>query len=122
VQDAVQSAEEYVAAVPAGHRPLFERVDRLLRTGRDDLEVDLSYGILRYRRPGSARARRPALHLGVWKHGVSLYGWSADHDGGFGARHPELLSSRGTLKLSLARAGAVSDEDLTALFAAVLDG
>ncbi len=115
-------AHEYVAAVPETHRALFERVDRLLREGRDDLETDLSYGILRYRRPGPARARRPALYLGVWKHGVSLYGWSTDRDGGFGERHPDLLGGRGTLKLTQARAGEVPDEDLRALFAAALDG
>lgn len=114
------TAQECVAAVPDTHRAIFERVDRLLREGRD-LETDLSYGILRYRRPGPARARRPALHLGVWKHGVSLYGWSADRDGGFGERHPDLLGGRGTLKLTQARAGKVPDEELRALFAAALD-
>ena len=93
-------AHEYVAAVPETHRALFERVDRLLREGRDDLETDLS----------------------VWEHGVSLYGWSADRDGGFGERHPDLLGGRGTLKLTQARAGEVPDEDLRALFAAALDG
>ena len=27
------------------------------------------------------------LHVAAWKHGVSLYGWNSDDDGGFVERH-----------------------------------
>jgi hypothetical protein len=39
------------------------------------------------------------LHVGVWKHGLSLYGWSADRSGGFCERYPNLCGDEGTLKL-----------------------
>ncbi len=28
------------------------------------------------------------LHVGVWQHGVSIYGWQEGRDAGFTARHP----------------------------------
>ena len=57
-------------------------------------EVALSYGMPGYR----VGARR--LNLGVWKHGVSVYGLRNDNDGGFLARHPELSSGKGTIRIS----------------------
>jgi hypothetical protein len=64
-------------------------------------------------------ARR--LNLGVWKHGVSVYGWRGDRDGGFVARHPELSSGRGTIRIPLADAAGISDEELRALLGGALD-
>jgi hypothetical protein len=61
------------------------------------------------------------LHVGVWKHGLSLYGWEPGRDGGFAARHPELDSGKGTLKIPLARAADISDDELLALLRGALD-
>ena len=52
-----------------------------------------SYGMPAYR-VGQRR-----LNLGVWKHGVSVYGWRGDRDGGFVGRHPELSSGKGTIRI-----------------------
>ena len=49
----------------------------------------LSYGMPAYR----VGVRR--LNIGVWKHGVSVYGWRADRDGGFVARHPDAAERQG---------------------------
>jgi hypothetical protein len=110
----VSTPEQYVAELGPEHRAAFDRVDALLRTGRDGVEVSISYGILKYAFEG----RR--VYLGVWKHGISLYGWSADADGGFAGRHPDLLSGRGTLKIRLARAAEIPDAEFLTLFDAVL--
>ena len=76
-------------------RPRLHRGDRPGRSARSstactrivlaehpDAEVALSYGMPAYR-VGQRR-----LNLGVWKHGVSVYGWRADRDGGFVAAPP----------------------------------
>lgn len=63
-------------------------------------------------------ARR--LHVGAWKHGLSLYGWGHGRDAGFAARHPELDSGKGTLRLSHSAAGALPDEELRDLLRAAL--
>jgi len=47
--------------------------------------------------------------VGVWKHGVSLYGW---RDQGFVERHPHTRSSRGTIRLSLDDAEDIRDDEL----------
>ena len=82
IDEAVQG---YIDAIPAGHRPLFDRLHRLILHARPDVTVGLSYRMPAY----SAGGRR--LHLGAWKHGLSLYGWPKDSDGGFVARHPDRL-------------------------------
>src|ERR671917_2831735 len=87
VDDDVQA---YVDAIPPEHRPLFDRVHGLVLAVRPDAEVRLSYGMPTY------VAGRSRLHVGVWRHGVSLYGWSEGADGGFAERHPELLYGKGT--------------------------
>lgn len=106
--------EEYVAVIPDEHRALFDRIDGLLRAGRPDVEVAISYAILRYARG------RSKVYLGVWTHGVSLYGWSAGADAGFVQRHPELLSGRSTIKVRSADAERIGDEEFAELFDAVL--
>ena len=68
-----------------------------------------------YRRGG----RR--LHLGVWKHGVSLYGWQQDADGGFVSRHPGLKTSTGTIRLRPQDAAEISDHEFADLIRAALD-
>jgi hypothetical protein len=75
----------------------------------------LSYGMAGY------RVGRRRLNLGVWKHGVSVYGWRNDRDGGFVARHPRLSSGKGTIRISPRDAEKISDEELRALLGGALD-
>jgi len=51
--------------------------------------VVLSYQIPTY------KVGRHRLFLGVWKHGVSIYGWQQGRDAGFTARHPSSRRARG---------------------------
>ena len=112
VDDAVR---EYLAAIPASHRPLFDRVHRLVQEAHQGADV-----VLAYRMPTFVVGAR-RLHVGVWKHGLSFYGWEPGRDAGFSARHPELDSGRGTLRLPRSAAEGIGDDELRELVRAVLD-
>jgi uncharacterized protein YdhG (YjbR/CyaY superfamily) len=112
VDDAVRS---YIDAIPAGHRPLFDRLHRLILAAYPDAAVVLSYKMPTY------RVGRRSLHVGVWKHGVSIYGWQQGRDAGFTARHPELQSSTGTIRLRPEDAAGIPDEELRDLVRSALE-
>lgn len=105
---------DYVAAIPSEHRPLFDRVDGLIRAVAPDATVRISYAIPTY------EVGKKRLYVGAWKHGVSLYGWGQGGDGGFVERHPELRKGKGTIQLTDASAATVSDAELLTLVRAVL--
>ena len=88
-----QAVQAYLDGIDPGHRPLFDRMDRLILTAYPEADVVISYRIPTY------KVGRRRLHVGVWQHGVSMYGWGQDRDGGFTARHPELRTSKGTIRL-----------------------
>src|SRR5206468_11167347 len=73
MDDAVRA---FVDAIDPAHRPLFDRIHGLILQAHPDASVGLSYQMPTYR-VGSSR-----LYVGVWKHGLSLYGWKQDGDGG----------------------------------------
>lgn len=104
----------YVDAIEADRRPLFDRVHRLIMEVQPEAEVVLSYKMPTYV-SGSRR-----LHVGVWKHGLSFYGWQDGRDGGFLARHPGLDSGKGTLRLPVGEAARISDDELRAFVAGAL--
>lgn len=113
--DAVDAAvQAYVDAIDASTRPLFDRLHRLVVELHPDAEVVLSYRMPTY----VVGARR--LHVGAWRHGLSLYGWDHGRDAGFAARHPELDSGKGTLRLTHQAAADVGDDELRDLLRAVL--
>jgi hypothetical protein len=95
------------------YRPLFDRLHRLIVAACPDAEVVLSYGMPTY------RIGRRRLNVGVWKHGLSLY-VSPNRDGGFSARHPELASGQGTIKLRPGDAAHITDAELQDLVRAAL--
>jgi uncharacterized protein YdhG (YjbR/CyaY superfamily) len=108
------AVQEYLDAIPAEHRPLFDRVhDLILQTG-PQVSVGISYRMPTY------RVGRRRLYVGVWKHGVSLYGWGQGRDGGFTDRHPELVSGKGTVRLRRQSAASITDDELRALIGAAL--
>jgi uncharacterized protein YdhG (YjbR/CyaY superfamily) len=103
MDDAVRT---YIDAIDPAHRPLFDRVHRLVLEECPDAEVSLSYQMPTF------TVGRHRLHVGVWKHGVSIYGWRQDRDGGFTARHPELKTSKGTIRLRPEDAAGITDDEL----------
>lgn len=60
------------------------------------------------------------LDLGVWKHGVSIYGWKAHGDSGFTARHPDLQASTGTIRLRSGTTAPIADDEVRDLARAAL--
>ena len=108
------AAQGYIEAIDPRYRPLFDRVHGLIMAAYPEATVVLSYKMPTYR----VGARR--LHLGVWKHGVSLYG-AEGRDAGFTARHPALRTSKGTIQLRPEDATGISDAELTALIRAALE-
>jgi uncharacterized protein YdhG (YjbR/CyaY superfamily) len=102
-------AQAYIDEIAWEHRSLFDRMDRLIREVHPVVEVRLSYKMPTY----VVGKRR--LYVGVWKHGISLYGWSEGEDGGFAARHPELSSGKGTIRITPAAGEHIDDDELRAL-------
>jgi hypothetical protein len=105
----------YIEAIGPERLPLFDRLHAIVLTEHPEAEVALAYGMPAYR----VGVRR--LNLGVWAHGVSVYGWRADRDGGFAARHPELRSGKATIRIRPADAEGISDDELRALLGGALD-
>jgi hypothetical protein len=106
---------DYIDAIPSEHRPLFDRLHRLVLEAHPDAAVVLSYQIPTY------KVGRRRLFLGVWKHGVSVYGWQEGRDAGFSERHPDLKTGKGTIRLRPADAAGISDDELRDLARAALD-
>ena len=106
---------EYLAGIDPARRPLFDRVHGIIVAAHPEAEIALSYGMPAY------RVGRRRLNVGVWKHGVSLYGWRADRDGGFVARHPQFTSGKGTIRLAVRDAEQISDDELRGLLGGALD-
>jgi uncharacterized protein YdhG (YjbR/CyaY superfamily) len=113
MDDAVR---DYIDAIAPEHRPLFDRLHRLVLEAHPDAAVVLSYQIPTY------KVGRRRLFLGVWKHGVSIYGWDQGRDAGFIARHPELKTGKGTVQLRPHAAAGITDGEFRDLVRAALDG
>lgn len=109
------AVREYIDAIDPAYRPLFDRVHRLILEVHPDAAVGLSYKMPTY----SVGRRR--LHVGVWRHGVSLYGWPQDRAIDFTARHPQLRTSKGTIRLRPDDVAGIPDEELRDLIRAALD-
>ena len=65
--------------------------------------------------------KSPLFRFLLWKHGLSLYGWSPGRGGGFCDRYPQLCGDKGTLKIPHADAARIPDEHLRDLVRAVLE-
>jgi hypothetical protein len=111
IDDAVRA---YLDGLDPDGRALFDRLDGLVVAAWPEVAVVLSY-----RMPTYVVGERQ-LHVGVWKHGLSLYGWSPERSGGFCDRYPALCGARGTLKIPHADAARIPDEHLRDLVRAAL--
>lgn len=106
----------YINAIVPEHRPVFDRLHKLVLKAHPDAKMVLSYGIPTY------KVGRRRLFLGAWKHGVSIYGWGQGRDAGFIARHPELKTGKGTIQLRPSDAAKITDDEFRDLVSAALDG
>jgi hypothetical protein len=66
------------------------------------------------------RAGNRRIYIGAWKHGISIYGYGHDRDGGFTSRHPRMATSKGTIRLRPRDAASIPDDELLALARAAL--
>ena len=107
------AVQAYIDGIPPAHRALFGRLHRLILSAHPGAEVILSYKMPAY------RAGNRRLYVAAWRHGISVYGFK-NRDGGFTARHPELVTSKGTIQLRPDDAAAVSDEEIVGLARAAL--
>jgi uncharacterized protein YdhG (YjbR/CyaY superfamily) len=110
-----EAVTEYIDAIAPEHRTLFDRLHRLILEAHPDATLALSYQIPTY------RVGRRRLFVGAWKHGLSVYGWQADHDAGFSARHPELKAAKATIRLRPQDAAGIGDDELRDFLRATLD-
>lgn len=110
-----EAVKRYIDGVDPAHRPLFDRIHRLILAAHPEAAVVLSYQIPTY------KVGRRRLYVGAWQHGISIYGWGQDRDGGFTERHPELRTSKGTIKLRPQDAAAIDDDELGGLVRAALE-
>jgi hypothetical protein len=109
------AVQRYVDGIEPEHRPLFDRVHRLILETHPEASVSLSYGMPTY------KVGKRRLYLGAWNHGVSIYGWRQGGDGGFTDRHPELRSGKATIRLRTEQAADISDAELRDLTGAALN-
>jgi uncharacterized protein YdhG (YjbR/CyaY superfamily) len=110
-----EAVQGYIDRIAPEHRPMFDRLHRLILAVHPDAAVVLSYNIPTYK-VGNRR-----LFVGVWKHGLSIYGWQQGRDDAFTSRHPELKTSKGTLQLRPEDAAAIPDDELSDLVRVALD-
>jgi hypothetical protein len=106
--------QDYIDGIPPDHRPLFDRLHRLILTAHPGVQVILSYKMPAY------QAGKRRIYVGAWKHGISVYGCGKDRDGGFTARHPALVTSTGTIRLRPEDAASAPDEEFLTLARAAL--
>jgi uncharacterized protein YdhG (YjbR/CyaY superfamily) len=109
-----ENVRRYVEGIAADHRGLFDRVNGLIREAYPEAVVKLSYRIPSY------WVGKRRLYVGVWKHGLSVYGWPQGSEADFIARHPELKTSKGTIQIRPRDAASLSDGELLELVHAAL--
>ena len=105
-----------MAGIAEEHRELFGRVNGLILGAYPDAVVRLSYQIPSY------WVGKRRLYVGVWKHGLSVYGWPQGSEADFIARHPELKTSKGTIQIGPGDAAGLRDAELLELVHAALGG
>ena len=108
------AARAYVDGLDPAGRSLFDRLHALILAEHPGATVRFAYKMPTY------DVGERSLHVAVWKHGLSLYGWTAERSGGFCDRYPQLCGDRGTLKIPHADATRIPDEHLRDLVRAVL--
>jgi uncharacterized protein YdhG (YjbR/CyaY superfamily) len=111
-----EAVQHYIEQIPPEHRPLFDRIHALILQERPDASVVLSYRMPTY------KVGKRRLYVGVWKHGLSIYGWKGQEGEDFLARHPQMRTSKGTIQLRSEEAAAIGDDEFCDLARAALDG
>ena len=107
--------QAYIDGIAPEFVPLFERLRGILTHAQPEATFGFAYNMPTFR---SGKRR---LHLAVWQHGISVYGWRRDNDGGFSERHRELLSGKSTLRIRPEDAASISDAEFVGLLGGALE-
>jgi len=110
-----QAAQQYIDGIADEFRPLFDRLHRVVTDVHPEVVLSLSYGMPTF----STGPHK--LHIGVWKHGVSIYGSQQDEAANLVARHPALKTSKGTIRIRPQDADDIADVEFADLLRAALD-
>ena len=87
--------QRYIEAVPEDRRPLFDKLQALIRNLYPDAEVLIWYHLLTFRKkPGW-------VALGYWKNGVSVYTNGPHHLAEFKAQYPHIKTGKGCINLKI---------------------
>ena len=86
------AVQQYIEAIPATHRPLFDRLQALILDLYPTAEIVISYKIPTF------KVGRKRVYLGLWKEGVSLHAVSVDD---FKQKHPTIKTGRGSLNFKI---------------------
>lgn len=105
----------YVESISPEHRPLFDRLHLVVLRVHPEATVVLSYKMPTY------KVGKRSLYVGVWKHGISIYGWQQGREAAFVSKHPQTKTSKGTIRLRSEDSAAISDDELCGLVRAALD-
>lgn len=100
-----ESVQTYIASIADERRQLFDRLQALILDLYPQAEIVLAYGVPTYETPTGR------VHLGYWKHGVSVYPGSRPIPA-FHAACPHIKTSKGTISFKLT--DAIPTEALTA--------
>ena len=114
-ESGAREVQAYIERLEPAQRSLFARLHAIVLGAHPEAELALAYDMPAY------RVGKRRLNLGAWKHGVSVYGWRKDNDGGFVARHPSLAKGKGTIHISAAAAAEISDDELRGLLGGALE-
>lgn len=109
-----KEVRDYIDAIPAEHRPLFDRLHRLILEAQSEAAVIISYKM------PTCQVGKRRFHVGAWKQGVSLYGHHG-RDAGFASRHPALISGKSTIRLRPEDAASIPDVEFRDLARAALE-
>ncbi len=110
-----ETVRRYIDGIDPGTRPLFDRLHRLILAAQPGAALVLSYGMPTY------QVGRRRLHVGAWRHGLSLYGWPQERAAEFTSRHPDLRTSKGTIQLRPEDAAQIGDDELLDLLRIALE-
>jgi uncharacterized protein YdhG (YjbR/CyaY superfamily) len=108
--------QAYIDAIDPAHRPLFDRMQRLVLEVHPDAEVVVSYKMPTF------KVGKRRLSIAAWQHGISIYGWRPANVPEFLERHPELKTSKGTIQIRPSDAEGITDDELRDVIRAGLDG
>jgi uncharacterized protein YdhG (YjbR/CyaY superfamily) len=92
-RDLSDDVQQYIDAIPASHRPLFDRLQDLIPDEAPDAQILISYQIPLYkvgRRHVGLNPRRP--------NGITLTTTSPDHIAAFAQRHPQFKTNKASIQ------------------------